>query len=119
MSTQNKIILFLSFLISCSPDLSDDAIPSVVFQDIVINLSLPEYNSLNTKGYQYLSEGVRGIIVYRINATTYYAFERTCSYQPNNACATVDVHSSGLYLMDSCCGSTFNSVGEPTGGPAW
>jgi len=119
MNTRNKIILFLTILISCSPDLSDDPIPSVVFQDIPINLSLPEYNSLNTKGYQYLSEGVRGIIVYRINPTTYYAFERTCSYQPNNACATVDVHSSGLYLTDACCGSTFNSVGEPTGGPAW
>lgn len=115
----NLIAIFL-LLISCSSELSDDPIPPVVFQDIVINLNLPEYNSLRTKGYQYLSGGVRGIILYKLsNSSVYYAFERNCSYQPNSACATVDMHSSGLYMMDSCCGSTFSSSGDPTGGPAW
>lgn len=119
MTIRSNIIVFILFLINCSPDLSDDAIPPVVFQDILINLNLPEYNSLKTNGYQYLPDGVRGIIVFRLTSGSYYALERNCSYQPNNACATVDVHSSGLYLLDSCCSSTFNTTGSPTGGPAW
>ena len=120
MTIRNNVIIGgLIFLINCSPDRGDDPIPPVVFQDVVINLNLPEYNSLRTKGYQYISEGVRGIIVYRLSTGSYVALERNCSYQPNDACATVDVHASGLYLVDSCCGSTFNTTGTPTGTPAW
>ncbi|MFN3839525.1 MAG: hypothetical protein ACK4RF_02360 [Cyclobacteriaceae bacterium] len=107
-------------LACCSPDLSDDPIPPATFADIFINLSLPENLSLNTDGAsKYFNGGVRGIIVYRVNSSTYRAFERNCSYQPNNACATVGVHVSTLFMEDSCCGSTFNFQGDPTGGPAW
>lgn len=113
-------ILAVSVLSTCSPDLSDDPIPPATFADIFINLSLPENLVLNTNGNsQYFSGGVRGIIVHRVNASTYRAFERNCSFQPNNACATVGVHVSTLFMEDSCCGSTFNFTGDPTGGPAW
>jgi len=114
------VFIFISFA-ACSPDLTDDLIPIPVFEDLVLNLSLPENSDLNTLGYKYLggNAGVRGIIVYKKNATTYLAFVRNCSYQPNNACATVDAHSSTLYMEDVCCGSTFNWDGTPTGGPAW
>lgn len=106
---------------SCSPDLTDDPIPVAFFDDIILNLSLPENSELTTVGYKYLggSAGVRGIIVYKKNATTYLAFERNCTYQPNSACATVDVHSSTFFMQDACCGSMFNWEGNPTGGPAW
>ena len=64
--------------------------------------------------------GVRGIIVYRTNSTSYNAFERNCSYHPNDACATVNVHNSGLYMTDPCCASTFDFLdGNPSGGIAW
>ncbi|HEY9004629.1 hypothetical protein [Ohtaekwangia sp.] len=113
-----KSFVFLS-LFSCSSDLSDDAMPYVHFPDIVINLNLPQYNSLRTVGYQGINGGVRGIIIHRESPTTYHAVDRNCSYQPNNACASVDIHSSGLYLIDPCCGSSFNFDGTPTGSPAW
>lgn len=118
--------LLLVSLLSCSNELFDSPIPEAVFQDIVINVSNPEYNNLNTLGYVYIdgssgikNAGVRGIILYKVNATMYRAFERNCSYQPNNACATVDVHVSTLFMQDSCCGSTFSWEGNPTGGVAW
>ncbi|HNP96083.1 MAG TPA: hypothetical protein PKJ63_10655, partial [Cyclobacteriaceae bacterium] len=39
---------------------------------------------------------------------------------PNEACATVEVHSSGLFMIDPCCGSSFSfEDGMPSGGPAW
>jgi hypothetical protein len=56
--------------------------------------------------------------VYRKNSSTYYAFERNCPFLPYDACATIDVHVSTLYMQDVCCGSTFNFEGQPTGGPA-
>jgi hypothetical protein len=107
---------------SCEPQLVDDPIPFVAFTDEVINLNLPEYLSLRADGGFKLinNKGVRGIIVYRVGATTYRAYERNCSYHPNEAASTVNVHSSSLYLTDPSCASTFNfSDGQPTGGPAW
>lgn len=118
-SSKLVILVLLAFMY-CSPDLSDDAIPYVNFSDIVMNLSLPEYSNLQTKGYQYINNGgVKGIIIYKASASIYYAYERNCSYSPNEACATVEVDASGLYMKDPCCGSLFNMAGEPTGGPAW
>jgi nitrite reductase/ring-hydroxylating ferredoxin subunit len=108
----------------CTPDMSDDAIPYVPFSPIVLNLNLPEYIALKSDGgYKTLTSstgGVQGIIVYRINASTFVAYERNCSYQPNNACATVEVDASGLFMTDPCCSSSFSfTSGTPTGGPAW
>ena len=116
------LVSFIS-LFSCDSSLSDDPIPYTPFPDLVINLTQSSYNNLNSLGWVYLAPseaGTRGVILYKLNATTYLAFERNCSYQPNDACATVDVHSSNLYMLDACCNSTFRfSDGAPTGGPAW
>ncbi|HPM30087.1 MAG TPA: hypothetical protein PLJ60_07100, partial [Chryseolinea sp.] len=63
--------------------------------------------------------GVRGIILYRKDVATYIAYERNSSFHPNEACATVDVHNSNLYMIDICSNSTFDfSTGIPTSGPA-
>jgi len=109
------------FIASCSPDRSDDPVPFIPFVDIVINLNLPEFVGLRTDGgYVETNGGVRGIIVYRVSSTTYNAYERNCSFRPNEACATVNVHNSGLFMIDPCCNSSFNfSDGYPSGGPAW
>jgi len=118
----SKFWLILLSLVACTRDLSDDPIPIIPFADVVINLGLPDYFSLQTDGgFKELNTGgVRGIIVYRVNSSTYFAYERNCSYRPNEACATVNVHSSGLFMTDPCCNSSFNfSDGNPSGGPAW
>lgn len=111
----------LIFLASCKPDLSDDFIPQIPFPDVIINLNLPQYINLKSDGGSVnIDGGVRGIIVYRKSSATYIAYERNCSFHPNDACATVDVHSSRLFLIDPCCGSSFGlDDGNPTGGPAW
>jgi hypothetical protein len=115
-----KVVCFLA-LASCGSDLSDDPIPLPSFADIQLNLSLPSNFALqSTGGYKSIGEGVRGIILYRKNVSTVLAFERNCSYQPNEACATIEVHASGLFMNDPCCGSTFRfEDGNPTGGVAW
>jgi nitrite reductase/ring-hydroxylating ferredoxin subunit len=117
-----SIFVLAGALSSCEPQLVDDPIPLASFTDEVMNLYLPEYSAIRTSGgYKELNSiGVRGVIIYRVSASEFRAFERNCSFQPNDACATVNVHASGLYLTDPCCGSTFSmEMGQPTGGPAW
>ena len=119
---RSAVLLMLLLSVACSTGPVDDPIPVVPFADLTINLSFPEYQSISfdggTKGIN--SVGVRGVIVYRKNASSYIAFERNCSYHPNEACATVNVHTSGLYLTDPCCNSTFSFPdGTPNGGVAW
>ncbi|MBX2961035.1 MAG: hypothetical protein KF687_00910 [Cyclobacteriaceae bacterium] len=113
--------VFLSLVLSCTPDEFDDPIPIIFFQPIEINIALPQYANLNTLGYVYIDDnaGVRGIILHKKNPFTYLAIERNCSFQPNQACATVEVHTSTLFLQDACCGSMFNWDGVPTAGVAW
>lgn len=119
---KSKFFLILLSLVGCTRDLSDDPIPIIPFVDVVINLNLPEYLSLRTDGgnKELSTGGVRGLIIYRVSATSYIAYERNCSYHPNEACATVNVHSSGFFMVDPCCSSNFSFTdGTPTGGPAW
>jgi hypothetical protein len=102
----------------CKPD-ADDQMPYLPFEDIVINLSLPEYFILQSSGtYKYINGGVKGIILYRKSADVFYAFERNCSFSPNDACSTVEVEITGLQISDPCCGSGFNFEGNPINGPA-
>jgi nitrite reductase/ring-hydroxylating ferredoxin subunit len=115
-------LILLSVLLACDPQLTDDPIPLVTFQDQVCNLALPDYSSLrNYGGFMEMNKiGLRGVILYRVDETTIRAYERNCSFHPNDAGATVNIHTSSLYMIDSSCGSTFNFTdGQPTGGPAW
>ncbi|HMP99870.1 MAG TPA: hypothetical protein PKC24_08820 [Cyclobacteriaceae bacterium] len=117
--------IFFIFMIglteACTPELFDDPIPYIPFNDILINTSLPQYSSLRiTNGFAEVSGGVRGIILYRRDQNTIMAYERNCSFQPNDACATVNVHPSGLFMTDPCCNSNFSfENGFPTAGIAW
>ena len=114
------IVAFIG-LAGCSPDLSDDQIPYQPFPDIILNLNLPDNIALKTKGTsKEIDGGIRGIIIYCQDVGVYQAFERNCSFHPNDACATVNVDNSKLFMVDPCCGSSFEfSTGNPTGGAAW
>jgi len=124
---RSKSLLYffcLSIVLGCKPDLSDDPIPFIAFPALVLQLNLPEYNSLRTDGGTLMlppsKGGVQGFIVYRISADHFKAYERNCSYHPNDACVTVNVDPSNLYMTDPCCNSNFKFTdGTPIGGPAW
>ena len=90
-------------------DLRDQQNRALLFDNGVVTIPA---GSANGQG------GVRGIYVVRQNATTYSAFERNCPYQPLTTCATITLDNSGLYFVDSCCGSQFTLQGQVRGGPA-
>lgn len=122
MQIRSAYIAMILIVAGCQPDFSDDAIPWQPFDIVQINLNLPEYISLkNDGGFKVIEQaGVRGVILYRQNASQYIAYERNCSFQPNSACATVEVHVSTLFLFCACCSSNFDfATGYPTTGPAW
>ena len=119
-SLQYLYLLFFSFLAfsSCNDTMPDDGIP-VVLVDETINLSNYQYQALGVVGgFVYLNAGVRGIIIYRSSVNEYLAIERNCTFQPMDLCADVKVDESTLFLIDTCCNSTFDFNGFPTGGPA-
>jgi hypothetical protein len=112
--------ILLLVLAACEPNEYDDPVPYQPFEDKVLVLNLPEYIGLKTPGATLsIDGGVRGIIVYCKQANEYMAYERNCTYHPNDACATVNIDASKLFLIDPCCGSTFDlPTGDPTGGAA-
>lgn len=123
MNLKNLFLFLLSInvLVSCEQEYYDDPIPELPV-NFEININDPLYSALHTQYYAYIDgkdRGLRGIILYKISNTQYLAFERTCSFQPNSACATVDVHPTGQYMFDSCCGSIFNWNGDPINPPAY
>jgi nitrite reductase/ring-hydroxylating ferredoxin subunit len=96
--------------------------------NVSINLAFPQYSDLNNlQGFAYLPEGNKGIIVYHTLDDRFVAFDRTCSYSPNDACAFVSVDSSRIQFRCGqfkpnfvpCCGSKFEaSSGIVQTGPA-
>lgn len=106
-------------LVGCRDEGSQQPLPEDVLVDISIVVTNIEYLPLQQDGgFVYLDGGRRGILLYRQNASSYLAFERNCTYRPTDSCASVHVHSSRLYMEDTCCGSQFDFTGRPTFGPA-
>jgi nitrite reductase/ring-hydroxylating ferredoxin subunit len=112
------LVLGLGGLLACGKDTPPPAIPYVVVNE-QINLTNIQYNNLRQdNGYVYLAAGVRGIILIRRGHNRYVAIERNCTHQPGDACATVEVDASGLFLIDPCCQSQFDLSGQVLAPPA-
>ena len=102
------IFLFSSVIwVGCSDDDPEPEIP-YVYVDFIIDPSSILYNNLNIPGnYAYVNGGYRGIIIYHFTEDEYIAYERTCTYDPQETCSKLRVDKSGLIAVDSCCDSKF------------
>lgn len=130
---KNKLlyVYLLLLMLACTKDNTQeqtaDFFPPVqVF--VSINLAFPQFSDLNNlQGYAYLPEGNKGIIVYHTLDDRFVAFDRTCSFNPTDACAFVSVDSSRIQFrcgqfkpnFTACCNSRFEaSSGIVQTGPA-
>jgi hypothetical protein len=111
-------------LAACGSATTTQTIPSVSFST-QINITNQQYQALRTiNGVVVLPAsgiaggGVKGLFVVRLDANTYRAYDRNCSYQPYDACSLVSLDRSRLFFKDSCCGSQFDLQGQVSGGPA-
>ena len=104
-------IPLLLILSSCSKDNDNQntAIPYVEVNER-ISINDPQYSNLsNVGGWTYLTAGSRGIILYRESTDVVRAYERHCTYDPQEVCSTVDMEIGLLQANDyDCCGSVFN-----------
>lgn len=112
------LVATFSIGLGCEDNAPPTRIP-FVYTEFTINLNLQEYLPLQYDGgFVYENEGFKGIIIYRESEDKYFAIERACTFAPNKPCEVVSVDQSSFFLIDTCCGSTFDFHGNPTGSPA-
>lgn len=111
-------LLALITIAGCKKD-NNGGVPVVVV-DITLYVNNPSYVNLNAMGgWVYVSGGVRGILVYRASSSEFKAYDRNCTYNSSDPCATVYVDATNILAVDTCCHSKFSLFdGSVTQGPA-
>ncbi|MBD3635734.1 MAG: hypothetical protein HUJ25_00195, partial [Crocinitomicaceae bacterium] len=99
--------MYLLNAIECKDDNKNNNIP-LVEVNFAIQINDPAYINLQTVGgWEYISGGSRGIILYRVSQDEFKAYDRHCTFQPSSTCAIVSVDANNITASDNCCGSTF------------
>jgi len=117
-SSLYPILLSLFFVLSVACRKEENNNVPLTQVNINIVLDDPDYINLKTiGGWEYISGGSRGIIVYRLGENEFKAYDRHCTFQPSNTCALVSVDANNITASDDCCGSSFllqdGSVSKP------
>ena len=117
-SSLYPILLSLFFVLSVACRKEENNNVPLTQVNINIVLDDPDYINLKTiGGWEYISGGSRGIIVYRLGENEFKAYDRHCTFQPSNTCALVSVDVNNITASDDCCGSSFllqdGSVSKP------
>jgi Rieske Fe-S protein len=121
------IIGTLCFEMQCKRNTVTESIPTGPV-NLTIDLNLPSNVHLNTVGnYSYFAGGIKGVLVIHDYDDNWYAYERTCSFQPLDPCAVIWIDSANLQMkcgtysgnqFSACCQSSFIFSGFPVKGPA-
>ena len=115
-----KLILLFSaiIIISCKKQ-SNNGVP-ITAVDIYLYANNPSFININAVGgFEYITGGVRGILLYRKSSSEIVAYDRNCTYQSTQPCATVSVDATRILAVDTCCHSKFSIYdGSVTQGPA-
>ena len=110
MSKKINYILFVVALLlfSCG-----DGKHTVPYTKVNFKVSVNTCNLIHVGGYEYFTGGVGGVFVYRLDMSTFYAYDRACPYDwQENGYVIYD--PALLQLVCQECGSTFNVLdGSP------
>jgi len=109
--------LFSSCTKGYNPDASSN-IPNVTV-NLSANINSAGYTGLKTVGGQaYATGGYRGIVLYRLNASTIMAFDRTCSYDLSDANGIVQAQTNGTAICLECSSEYNLANGNVVVGPS-
>ena len=116
-----SLLILLLIFNSCSTNdneqINNPNLINVSFR-LLVNLNLPEYNSLNFPGNSYstYTTGINGVVIYNINNTQFTAFELSDPNHPLSECSTLKVE--GVIAKCNCNdGNSYNILtGELTNG---
>ncbi len=78
---------------------------SIPIRHVNFTVAINSTNLIHVGGHEYFTGGISGIVVYRFDMTTFYAYDRACPYDWEDG-GRVSVVGATLY--DSLCGSSFN-----------
>jgi hypothetical protein len=120
--------VFLVFVCSCDDSRNaTENIPKGLV-NLVIDLNLSSNMHLVNPGtHLYAEGGVKGVLILHEYDDTWYAYERTCAFEPTKNCSRIWVDSVNLQLIcgdqtpttfTPCCQSKYMYSGFPTQGPA-
>jgi len=111
--------LLISLIPQCKKETQQNDIP-VVSVSIAIDPNSTEYLHLNSvNGWEYITGGYQGIIVYRASTNGFMAFERACPYDWNQTSTRITVDTSGITTVCPSCNSKFILTdGSPYSGPS-
>ncbi|MCD6112353.1 MAG: hypothetical protein J7J86_03690 [Bacteroidales bacterium] len=104
---------------SCK-DTQNKVVP-YVYVNFYIEPNSLQYENINTIGNSiYVTGGNKGIIIYRKSTDEFMAFDRTCTYDPDEPESIIEIMEQGTPIgIDSLCGSKFLLLdGMPFEGPA-
>jgi nitrite reductase/ring-hydroxylating ferredoxin subunit len=111
-------LVLLVVLAACHKDKQSPTIP-YVYVNITLYPNTLTSDYIPVSGWVYSTGGYRGLIIYRMTENEFMAYERTCPYDPDKATSRVEVESSGITAVDSCCGSRYILTdGSPIKGPS-
>lgn len=117
-----RVLLFLTIAVAitggCKKN-DDNGVP-ITGVDIYLYTNNPSFSNLYAVGgWTYITGGVRGILIYRKSNTEFMTYDRNCTYQSSEPCATVHVDATNILAVDTCCNSKFSIYdGSVTQGPA-
>jgi len=115
------LILGSMFLlaVSCKKEDQQTTIP-YVYVSFSLNPNSTEYQSLNTVGgWETVTGGYNGILIYRKSIDEFVAFERACPYDPLKSGAQIKADNSGLTCHCPVCKSGYTITdGTPYEGPS-
>jgi nitrite reductase/ring-hydroxylating ferredoxin subunit len=110
------VILFILF--ACKKQ-KNNPIPET-YVSFYMNISSTLYlNLASVGGWENITGGYKGIVVYRKSSDEFMAFERACPYDWEIDSGYVSVNSNGLIMKCKSCGSEFLILdGSITKGPS-
>lgn len=127
MNPKLLFFLALAFIGSCKRNKTTEQIPTGPV-NLTIDLNLPSYVHLNTVGnFSYLSGGIKGVVLIHDYDDNWYAFERTCAWEPLNICSKIWIDTANIQMrcgeytsnqFTACCSSRYIFNGFPIQGPA-
>jgi hypothetical protein len=118
-----RLLLFsgVFFLVtfSCKKETTAPEIP-YVYVNFSLNPNGTQYLQLNSvNGWETVTGGYNGILIFRKSLNEFSAFERACPYDPLASGAQIKVDISGITCSCPICGSKYIMIdGTPYSGPS-
>jgi hypothetical protein len=118
------VLIVICVFVSCkkktpTQSVNDNPVPYVPFSITLYPNDPLHFNVQSIGGWEYISGGINGILLYRKSEQEFIALERTSSFLPSRADAKVFVMKDNFVLRDSISDSRWRIIdGGVAKGPA-